>query len=331
MLRYLGSKTLLVEQINELIGPQPKGSVFCDPFGGIGTVGSYMKQKGFQVISGDLLQFAHYFQKALIQLDAPPTFPNLISETGGDVESFLNQISAQHGWLIKSYCEERSFFTQENAEHIQGCIDAIWGWKASQRINENEYAFLIASLIQSMDRVANTAGTYYAYLKRYYRKAIQPFNFRFLHPVQGEYLCQCYLEDANTLVKQHECQILYLDPPYNTRDYAKYYHLPETIARGEVPIPTGKSGVPDRHETRSPYIQQTKVEGAFRELLASSCCQMILFHYTDNGLLHEEFIRDTLSELGGTIEEYFFDCKGYRTSSLSSSVSSKHHVYKVTL
>ena len=90
MLRYLGSKTLLVEQINELIDPQPKGSVFCDPFGGIGTVGSYMKQKGFQVISGDLLQFAHYFQKALIQLDAPPTFPNLISETGGDVESFLN-------------------------------------------------------------------------------------------------------------------------------------------------------------------------------------------------------------------------------------------------
>ena len=121
MLRYLGSKTLLVEQIKELIGPQPEGAVFCDPFGGIGTVGSYMKQKGFKVISGDLLHFAHYFQKALIQLDATPSFSNLVSEIGADVEGFLNKISVQQGWLVKSYCEERSFFTRENAEHIQGC------------------------------------------------------------------------------------------------------------------------------------------------------------------------------------------------------------------
>lgn len=330
-MRYLGSKTLLVEQINALIGPQPKGSVFCDPFGGIGTVGSYMKKKGFQVISGDLLQFAHYFQKSLIQLDSRPTFSDLVSETGKDVEGFLNRISAQHGWFIKSYSEERKFFTQKNAMHIQGCIDAIWGWREAQRISENEYAFLIASLIQSMDRVANTAGTYYAYLKNYYRKAIQPFDFRFLTPVQGDYPCQCFLEDANTLVKEHECQILYLDPPYNTRDYAKYYHLPETIAIGKVPIPTGKSGVPNRSEIRSPYIQQSKVKEAFRELLLSSRCQMILFHYTDNGLLSKSFIRDTLSELGGAIEEYYFNCKGYRTSSLCSSISSQHHVYKVIL
>lgn len=137
MLRYLGSKTLLVEQIKELIGPQPEGAVFCDPFGGIGTVGSYMKQKGFKVISGDLLHFAHYFQKALIQLDATPSFSNLVSEIGADVEGFLNKISVQQGWLVKSYCEERSFFTRENAEHIQDCqkrlVDAVQFMKTNDR------------------------------------------------------------------------------------------------------------------------------------------------------------------------------------------------------
>lgn len=329
MLRYLGSKTLMVERIKALIGPQSPGALFCDPFGGIGTVGNYMKQNGFQVISGDVLRFAYFFQRTLIQLNATPSFSGLISETGENVEQFLNTLSSPQGWLIESYCEKRNFFTLDNARRIQGCINAIWNWRVKQNINEDEYAFLVASLIQSMDRVANTAGTYYAYLKEYYRKALQPFKFRFLRPAQGKYPCQCFLEDANTLVRRHPCQILYLDPPYNTRDYTKYYHLPETIAIGEIPIPVGKSGVPIRQETRSPYIQQTKVERAFQELLASSRCEMLLFHYTDNGLLRKQFIRDTLSELG-TVEEYYFDCKGYRTNS-SQSTNSQHHIYKVIL
>jgi len=328
-LRYLGSKTLLVEQIHALVGPQPDGSVFCDPFGGIGTVGRYMKQQGFRVLSGDLLQFAHFFQKALIQFDTLPAFSKLMAETNCNVEHYLNQLIASHGWFIEEYCEKRSFFTVDNAKHIQGCINAIWYWRASYCIDEDEYAFLIASLIQSMDRVANTAGTYYAHLKHYHRKALQPFRFQFLRPVQSEFQCKCFLEDANVLVRRHECQILYLDPPYNTRDYAKYYHLPETIARGIIPKPSGKSGVPIRQDIRSPYIQRSKIKEAFLDLLAASHSQIILFHYTDNGLLGEQFIRETLSEFG-IVSEYYFDCKGYRTSSIHPS-SSRHHVYKVIL
>lgn len=327
LLRYLGSKTLLLEQINELVGPQPTGSVFCDPFGGIGTVGRYMKRNGFQVISGDVLLFAHYFQRAIVQLDRIPSFEGITDETGSDVELYMNQLSSSQGWLVEAYCEDRSFFTKENACRIQGCIDAIWKWRDNQSITVDEYAFLVSSLIQSMDRVANTAGTYYAYLKKFYRKAMQPFSFQFLSPVKG--LCQCwsFLKDANDLVKQQQCQILYLDPPYNTRDYARYYHLPESIARGKIPIPLGKSGVPQAVGNRSPYIQRASAETAFEELLNSCRCEMLLFHYTDNGLLSEKFIREHLSELG-ELHEYYFDCKGYRTSK-SSSFGSRHHVYKV--
>ena len=328
-MRYLGSKALLVEQINALIGSQPNGSVFCDPFGGIGTVGRYMKQQGFKVLSGDLLQFAHYFQKALIQLDESPTFSHLIKGTNNSLESYLNQLIATQGWFVEEYSEKRMFFTTDNATHIQGCINTIWYWRANHYIDENEYAFLIASLIQSMDRVANTAGTYYAYLKHYHQKALRPFRFQFLHPISGQHQCQCFLEDANVLVKHHKCQILYLDPPYNVRDYAKYYHLPETIARGEIPKPLGKSGVPIRHDVRSSHIQREKAKEAFLDLLESSHSKIILFHYTDKGLLCEEFIRDILSKVG-VLEEYYFDCKGYSTSKTCSS-SSRHHIYKVML
>lgn len=328
-MRYLGSKTLLLEQIHELVGPQPTGTVFCDPFGGIGTVGSYMKRNGFQVVSGDVLQFAHYFQRAIVQLDEIPLFLGIAHETGADVEAYMNQLSNAQGWFVDAYSKERGFFTKENACKIQGCVDAIWEWRNNQSINEDEYAFLIASLIQSMDRVANTAGTYYAYLKQFYRKALQPFSFRFLSPVKGMCRCRCILKDANELVRQEQCQILYLDPPYNTRDYARYYHLPESIARGEIPVPLGKSGVPQARDTRSAYIQRVSAETAFAELLKSCRCEMMLFHYTDNGLLSTKFIREHLSELGN-LHEYYFDCKGYRTSE-SASCGSQHHVYKVMI
>lgn len=83
-MRYLGSKTLLLENIAYLIENYHQ-STFCDPFGGIGTVGSYMKTKGYKVLSGDLLNFAHCFQVALIELNEMPQFKNVAIEIGTGV------------------------------------------------------------------------------------------------------------------------------------------------------------------------------------------------------------------------------------------------------
>lgn len=327
-MRYLGSKTLLLHDIGELLTQYRSDAVFCDPFGGIGTVGNYMKRQGFQVISGDLLQFAHFFQIALIKLNSIPCFSGTTYEWNGTsgLEEYLNSLCVDHGWLIEEYCIKRQFFTLDNARRIQACIDTIWGWNAAGKLSYEEYAFLIASLIHSMDRVANTAGTYYAYLKTFYRKARQTFQFKFLQPTKGQSMCQCFLEDANTLVREHPCDILYLDPPYNTRDYAKYYHLPETVAKGVTPVAIGKAGIPQRQDVRSSYIVKSQVESAFSELICQAQCKTIIFHYTDKGLLSKQFIGQLLSEQG-QVEEYYFDCKGYHTKGAVSN--SQHHVYKV--
>ena len=69
-MRYLGSKTLLLDKIYEIVKDYSNDGIFCDPFGGIGTVGSYMKKKGYQVITGDILQFAHFFQVALMTAES---------------------------------------------------------------------------------------------------------------------------------------------------------------------------------------------------------------------------------------------------------------------
>lgn len=325
-MRYLGSKTLLVEKIYDLIDIKEKGMVFCDPFGGIGTVGAFMKQAGFCVISGDLLTFAHYFQKALIENNQIPGFNGI----GGRVqaEEELNNALSKEGWFIEEYSCKRLFFSRENAGRIQADIDLLWKWRQEMRITEGEYAFLAASLINAMDKVANTAGTYYAHLKELYRKAGKPYRFTFLNPAAGSQMCRCYLEDANELVKNRECQVLYLDPPYNERDYGRYYHLPETIARGVIPTPAGKSGIYVSGQIKSQYAQKRKVQDAFSKLINDCRCEQILFHYTDNGLLDIEEARAIL-KLKGRVEEFYFDCKGYHT--IQNSETNKHHIFKVTL
>lgn len=330
-MRYLGSKTLLLDEIAKIVEEFNGNGVFCDPFGGIGTVGSYMKRLGFSVITGDILNFAHYFQVALIENNDEECFcelkKHLNLQTHSELEKYLSQIVVSKGWVINEYAQNRQFFTYENACHIQGCIDNIMQWKKEGLLTDKEYAILIASLIQSFDNVANTAGTYYAYLKEYYRKAKRPFKFKLLETTVGKNDCKSYLMDANELVKLVKCDILYLDPPYNERDYGRYYHFPETVSKGIIPKPSGKSGMFTVNNKKSQYNSIQAVV-AFEDLIKHANAKCIIFHYTDNGLINIEDARKVL-EQKGDVEEFYFDCKGYNTTSTSNKC--QHHIFKVVI
>lgn len=330
-MRYLGSKTLLLGEIEKILEEYNGNGIFCDPFGGIGTVGNYMKKIGFSVITGDVLTFAYYFQVALIENNDRNCFSELKSHLNiqkqSDLEEYLSQIIKTQGWMIKEYSRKRKFFTYENACHIQGCIDKIGQWKKKGWITDKEYAILMASLIQSFDNVANTAGTYYAYLKEYYRKAKRPFKFKLLETTVGNDKCKSYLMDANELVKNVECDILYLDPPYNERDYSRYYHLPETVSKGIIPKPRGKSGIFAINNIKSKYNSKQALV-AFEDLIKNARARCIIFHYTDNGLISIDGARKVLKQKGD-VEEFYFDCKGYNTTNISNKC--QHHIFKVVV
>ena len=44
-----------------------------------------------------------------------------------------------------------------------------------------------------------------------------------------------YNEDINTLIKNTKHDVVYLDPPYNHRQYSGNYHILETIAKNDKP------------------------------------------------------------------------------------------------
>src|SRR5690606_31872930 len=104
--------------------------------------------------------------------------------------------------------------------------------------SENEYYFLIGSLLESVTKFSNTSGTYEAFLKKWDSRALKKFEIKPLEMATCETLYdlnEVYNEDANQLIRKIEGDILYIDPPYTITEYSSAYHVLETIARYDYP------------------------------------------------------------------------------------------------
>ena len=329
-MRYFGSKASTTEQVYEIISDRIPAGTFCDPFGGIGTIGSFFKSKGFSVWGGDLLTFAHCFQIARLETNRIPSFHSLrkamnLASVAAVIDS-LNQESRQKGWFVEEYAKKRHFFTEENAARIEACRVRIEEWFNKKLLTKKERAILVASLINSMDRVANTAGTYYAYLKKWHRKALRTFRFTLIPFTSGNNNCVCFLGEAQALVSKRFFDVVYLDPPYNGRSYARYYHLPETLALGEIPEIHGKSGMPNTERAISDFNRPQYAKNALERILENARFRLLAFHYSDDGLIRQQDIEEILSNYG-RIENYILDSKGYITSNIKRNT--KQHLYLV--
>ncbi len=329
-MRYFGSKSSTVNSLYNLISARiPKGT-FCDPFGGIGVVGSFFKGKGYSVWSGDILLFAYYFQVARIVLDDIPSFRSLREklnlESVSDIIRLLNTTEIEHGWFFNEYAIKRQFFTTTNAKRIESCWIMINRWAEEKLVDDNEYAFLVASLIDSMDRVANTAGTYYAYLKTWTRKALRSFRYTMLPYTQGNEKCQSYRYSAEDLVSKRHYNVLYLDPPYNDRSYAHYYHLPETVAHRTKPIVHGMAGIPTAVGGSSDFNRVTRAKYSLEELLQLASFDLLVFHYSDGGIIGPDELRGVFTPYG-KVEEYIIESKGYTVKKIPRKIN--HRIYIV--
>ena len=107
---------------------------------------------------------------------------------------------------------------------------------------------------------------------------------------------EVYQEDANALIHRIEGDILYLDPPYNVRQYGANYHILNTIADYQPFVPKGKTGVGPYQRSR--YCSRVKVLDAFDDLLKNARFHYVFLSYNNEGLLSPETIRQTMSKYG---------------------------------
>jgi adenine-specific DNA-methyltransferase len=289
-MNYIGSKYKLSNWIKEEINKKIpiKGKIFCDLFAGTGIIGRSVKKEVKKVIANDIEYYAYVLNRNYIG-----NHKNLKEKL--EVIEYLNNLPLRDdGFIYNNYCSpaNRLYFSDENGKKIDTIRMEIEKFKD----NEDLYYFLLASLIESADKVANTASVYGAFLKKL-KKAAQ--KELILEPAvygenENEHLV--FQDDANKLIEKVSGDILYLDPPYNSRQYGANYHLLNTIAEYKEFEPKGKTGL--RNYYKSPWCQKGKVKVIFENLIKSANFEWIFLSYNNEGLMSEEEIRGIMSKFG---------------------------------
>jgi adenine-specific DNA-methyltransferase len=315
LVRYIGNKTKLLRFIGSVLRRRGiRGGQAVDPFSGTASVGRELKRLGFRVIAADLMEYAHVLAKAYVEATHLPT------DFARRIQS-LNQLPGTPGFITENFSEPaRMYFTPANAPRIDAIRTRIHEWRASGEIDEPTGFLLLAALIEASDRVANTTGVYAAYVKNWQPNAVRDLEMRVPRIIKGN-SCHAYRADAIDLVSRlDEFDLLYLDPPYNSRQYAGYYHIPELLALGwfdETPELRGKTGLlPDR-EKRSDWSRRKKCEDALEKLVATARCKHIVMSYSAEGILSEAAIERIFKQYGRaeTYQRYARNYRRYRSDS----------------
>jgi adenine-specific DNA-methyltransferase len=313
-MNYIGSKYTLLPFLEKVFRRVAEGGerVFCDLFAGTGAVGRHFKGLGLQVIANDIQYYAYALNKAYIELNETPTFAGLRAEYGAEISAyralfddpaqevlaFINNLPGVAGFITEHYSPagNRLYYTRENAEKADAIRQAIERWRAAGHITEQEYFYVLCSLLEAIDNVANTASVYGAFLKKFKESARKPLRLRPLALKNHVGGCRAVRRDANELIREVECDVLYLDPPYNHRQYGANYHVLETIAAYDSPRLTGVTGM--RGYFRSRYCRRSEARDAMESLVRSAHAQHIFVSYNDEGVLTLEEIRRILSLRG---------------------------------
>ncbi len=268
--RYLGNKYKLLNFIRSIVDKECEDvNVIADIFAGTGAVSSAFTDK--TLITNDIL-YSNYichlawFGKQKYSLNK---VKKLIL--------FYNSITPfKENYMSDNF--SNTFFSYENCKKIGFIREDIESRFNSSEINEKERALLITSLLYSMDKIANTCGHYDAYIKN--GNLDKKLELLLPTPETNLKNNQIFNKDANELVKEISADLVYIDPPYNSRQYCDAYHLLENVAKWNKPKVSGIARKMNRDSLKSDYCTSQATE-AFRNLVNNIQAKYILLSYNN--------------------------------------------------
>ncbi len=294
----------------------PQDGIFIDLFGGTGSVGRFFKEKGYKIISNDFMTYSYMAQFVLVGLNFMPSFSKISQDGITSVLAELNNLTPIKGYVYENFAPDgkfsRRYFSSDNAMKIDAIREHIECWMDENLITEEEYNCLVYCLIDAADFVANISGTYGAYLKIWRSMALK--EIRLIEPkiFNNNHNNIVHQEDANVLISKLQGTIVYLDPPYNQRQYASNFHVLESLAVWDKQLLNGKTGQRDYSMKRSSYSQKKNALKAFSDLILNTKSDYIVLSYNNEGIISHDDIKRELNNLG-IVKEYKMDYRRFRT------------------
>ena len=295
--RYIGNKYKLADWIFSILEKECSGNSFTDIFAGTGVVSAKAATRFKNIILNDFLYSNHAVYKAFFDKGDWDR-----GKTDRIIEGY-NRINGKD--LTDSYFSKNfggKYFSRSSARIIGFVRDDIE--KRKTELTEREYHVLITSLLYAVDKIANTVGHYDAYFKKVL--VDDTFAMRSPVPILVENV-EIYREDANLLAKRIKTDIVYIDPPYNSRQYSRFYHLLETLVKWDKPKLYGTALKPVE-ENMSDYCRISAKE-KLAELVKDLNAKFLVVSYNNtytsksssslNKITHTE-IESILAEKGET-------------------------------
>ncbi len=294
-MHYIGSKERLLDFLQTQITlhvSQPLQSYrMCDLFAGAGSVARHFAPLTKQTTANDIEYFSYLLNHAYLATTTLEDYAQQLSR--------LNALEGRKGWISTHYaCESgRLYFSDENAGRIDAIRQEIESWKQSALIDTERYRLLLATLIVASSAVANTTSVFSAFLKTLKKSAQKPLVLQALDITPTPHAKHLvYNADANTLIQNLQGEILYLDPPYNLRQYGANYHLLDSIARYIPFTPRGKTGLGAYHSSR--YSRQKHAFEALSNLLLRANFPYIFLSYSSDGIIENKAIEELMRGIG---------------------------------
>ena len=295
--RYLGNKYRLLPFITQVVEENcPDITSVADIFAGTGAVSSAFTNK--RLITNDIM-YSNYichlawFGTEIVDLNKIQKYILFYNQTNPTRDNYMS-LNFSNTYFNKEVCRKIGFIRENIEEAFK-----------KRKINQRERAVLITSLLYGMDKIANTCGHYDAYRQNGDLSA----SLELAVPTVSNTLNisnQCYNTDANELVKRIEADLVYIDPPYNSRQYCDIYHLLENVARWEKPAVFGVAKKMERENLKSKYCT-SQATRAFEELIKNIQAKYILLSYNNmankgnersNARISDEDIMRVLSQKG---------------------------------
>jgi len=280
MIKYIGSKRLLIARILEAVGAAvPPGATVLDLFSGTARVGQALKAAGYRTVANDHNAYAHTIATCYVQADAERW-----ADTARRILEDLQRLPPRAGWFTHTYCEQARYLHPDNGAKVEAIREAIAALSAEPELE----AILLTALLEAADRVDSTAGLQMAYMKAWAPRALHPLQLRLpaLLPRPAAGACTALCGEAEAVAAAVECDLAYLDPPYNQHSYLRNYHVWETLVRWDQPEVFGVAQKRTDCRTRlSDFNSRRRIGPALERTIAALRCPTIVVSFNDEGYL----------------------------------------------